>query len=141
MENRWFDGRWNRDDRRQDIRRGWEHLLNLAGFLDDHERYFLEAAAEQCGRMSRLSRLTRRSPASLRRQLRDIASRLTGCEMRAMLKHPEAFSGFEKACLREHLIRKHPVARVAEDLGATVYAVRKTLAAASAKAERLCGNR
>ena len=85
--------------------------------------------------------LTRRSPASLRRQIRDIARRLTGCELRAMLEHPHAFNSFEKACLREHLIRKHPLARVAENLGTTVYAVRKTLSAACAKAARLCGPR
>jgi hypothetical protein len=138
METSWFDGRWNRYDGRQSLRREWELLLNRAGFLDDEERIFLEAAAEQGGQISRLARLTRRRPDSLRSQIRDIARRLTGCEARAILNHPDAFSSFEKACLREHRIRKHPIILVARDLGASVYAVRKTITAACAKAERLC---
>lgn len=140
METNWFDGRWDRYDGRQSLRREWEQLLNRAGFLDDKERVFLEAAAEQGGQIIRLARLTRRRPDSLRHQIRDIARRLTGCEAQAILNHPEAFSGFEKACLREHRIRKHTVIRVAKDLGASVYAVRKAITDACAKAEQLCGH-
>jgi len=133
----WFDGRWERTDERQDIRRQWEQLLNLSKFLSEKERAFLEAVAEQGGRISRLARLTRRSPTSLRRRMHDIARRLLGWELRTMIDHPHAFSSFEMACLREHRIRKRPLARIAEDLGATVYEVRKCLAAARTKSEGL----
>lgn len=136
-ETGWFEGQWEQPDVRQDIRRQWEQLLNLSKFLSEKERAFLEAVAEQGGRISRLARLTRRSPAALRRQMHDIARRLLGWELRIMLDHPHAFSSFEIACLREHHIRKRSLARIAEDFGATVYEVRKSLAAARTKSERL----
>ena len=134
-----LDGRWGGTDNRNDIRRQWERLLNRAKFLDPAERIFLELVVEQNGRISRLARLTRRSPASLRRQIHDIACRLNSPELRAILAHPDAFTPFEKACLREHLIRKHPLHSVANDLDTTVYTLRKTLAAARTRARCLCG--
>ena len=133
----WFDRRQGQADSRQDIRRQWERLLHVARYLDQQERAFLEAAVEHSGRISRLSRLTRRAPTSLRRQIRDVIRRLTGRELQTMLAHPGAFTELEKACLREHLVRKHPLSQVADDLDTTVYQVRKTLAAVRAKTDRL----
>jgi len=137
VDTGWFDGRWEGVDQRQDIRRQWERLLHRAGFLDEQERAFLETTAEQGGRITRLARLTGRSSASVRRQVRDIARRLLGRELDAMLQRPEDFSALEKSCLRDHLIRKRPLACVAEGLGISVYHVRKTLAAARGKVQRL----
>ncbi len=129
----WLDGRWEQTDRRRDLRRQWDQLVNLSKYLDDKERVFVEAVAEQGGRITRLARLTRRSPTSLRRQLHDITRRLLSRELRVLIDHPHVFSGFEKACLREHHIRKHSLPHIAQELGATVYQVRKGLTSARAK--------
>ena len=72
--------------------------------------------------------------------MRDIARRLLGRELQAMIEHPEAFSSFEKACLREHFVRKRSLVSVAEGLGVSVYRVRKTVAAGRGKAQRLILN-
>lgn len=134
-----LDVRWNQTNHRNDIRRQWERLLNRARFLEPQERLFLELVVEQDSRISRLAQMTRRSPASLRRQIHDITRRLDGPELRAILAYPDAFTPFEKVCLREHLIRKHSLFCVANNLNTTVYTLRKTLSAARTKAQRLCG--
>ena len=132
-----LDSGWHQQRLQGDFRRQWERLLHLSRFLDERERVLLEAVYEQEGRVSRLARLTRSSPANLRRRIQDITHRLTRHELHALLKYPDAFSGFEQACLRDHLVRKRPLERVARDLGATVYEVRKTLTRVRAKTERL----
>ena len=138
MDPSWFDGRWRPSQEPNGLRRQWERLEHLSQFLDEHERVLFEAVAEQGGRVGRLARLTRRSATSVRRQIRDIVHRLSRRELDVLLKHPRAFTGLEQACLREHLVRKRPLAQVARELGTTVYEVRKTLAAVRAKTERLC---
>ncbi len=137
MDPAWLEGCRQRPQTRQDTRRQWERLVHLARFLDEEERILFESVIDQGGRIGRLARLTRRSPTSVRRRIHDITRRLSGTEFNAMLKHPQAFSGLEQACLRDHLVRKRPLARVARDLGTTVYEVRKTLAGVRAKAQRL----
>lgn len=132
-----LDARWQKTDTPDNLRRHWERLLNRARFLDPTERTFLELAAEQNGRINRLACLTQRSAAALNRRLRDILRRLDGPELRAVIEHPDAFTPFEKFCIRQHLVRKHPIARLAADRQTTVYAARKALAAARAKARRL----
>lgn len=132
-----LDGRWDKTEMRKDMRRQWERLLHRARFLDARERAFVELVVEQQGRISQLARLTRRSPAAIRRHLGDIARRLTRPELCALVEHPDTFTPFEKACIREHLVRKHPLTSAANDLNTTVYALRKTLVAARAKAQRL----
>ncbi len=141
MDPSWLQGCRQRREYRQDARRQWERLVHLARFLDEEERVLFESVIEQGQPIGRLARLTRRSPAGLRRRIQDITRRLAGREFDALLRHPGAFSGFEQACLRDHLVRKRPLARVARDLGSTVYQVRKTLAGVRAKAERLGGAR
>lgn len=137
VDMEWFDGRWEGADRRQEMRRQWERMLNLALYLDKQEQIFLETATEQCFRVSRLSRLTGRTPGSLRWQIKEIARRLFGRELRAMVEQPEAFSRLEKACLLEHLIRKRPLRRVASELGVSVYEVRKNIVAGRCKVQKL----
>jgi DNA-binding CsgD family transcriptional regulator len=130
------------NDRRQDVRRQWERLGHLAGFLEESERELMMTAIDQGAPFARLARLTQRSPSSVRRQMRDIMRRLSGRELGAAVAHPAAFTRFEKACLREHLVRKHTLAEVAAALDTSVYTVRKTIAAVRAKAKRLhCSQR
>jgi hypothetical protein len=138
MDSSWFDARWGKSQQPNDIRRQWERLGHLSQFLDEQERVLFEAVAEQGGGVGRLARLTRRSPSSVSRQIRDIVRRLSGRELRMLLAHPDEFSGLEQACVREHLVRKRPLAQVARELGTTVYEVRKTLSGIRAKTERLC---
>ena len=137
MDPRRLDGGWERGPRRDDVRRHWERLLHLSRYLDERERVLFESVVEDGGRVGRLARLTGRSPSSLRRHIHDIARRLMGRELHVLLAHPQAFSGLEQACLRDHLVRKHTLTHVADALAISVYEVRKTLAAVRAKAERL----
>ncbi|NLW84058.1 MAG: hypothetical protein GXY41_06615 [Phycisphaerae bacterium] len=136
-----LDGRWDKRELHRDLRRQWERLLHRARFLEPRERAFLELVVEQQGRISQLSRLTRRSPAAIRRHLGDISRRLTRPELCAVVEHPDTFTPFEKACIREHLVRKHSLTSAANDLNTTVYTLRKTLIAARAKAQRLYPHR
>lgn len=135
MEMQWFAQDWDGADRRQEVRRHWERLLNRAEFLDDRDRMFLEMAAAQRGQVSRLALLTGRPETSLRRQMRTIARRLLGSELRAMIERPESFTNFEKACLRENIVRGRPLVEVAEGFGVSMYRVRKTVASGRAKAK------